>query len=101
MTESPALLRARSIRTGYGGCEVLRGIDFDLRAGEVVHDRGDRRWIVRHDPSAVALFDKAAHLHKIRRKDRQARGGVFAQLVRQTVAIAKALVFNARNAYVG
>ena len=36
MTESPALLRARSIRTGYGGCEVLRGIDFDLRAGEVL-----------------------------------------------------------------
>jgi len=29
-------LRARDIRAGYGGCEVLRGIDVEVSAGEVL-----------------------------------------------------------------
>ena len=31
-----ATLQGRGIRTGYGGCEVLRGIDLDIHRGEVL-----------------------------------------------------------------
>jgi branched-chain amino acid transport system ATP-binding protein len=32
----PALLEVRSLRAGYGAIEVLRGVDVDVRAGELV-----------------------------------------------------------------
>ena len=31
-----ATLQGRGIRAGYGGCEVLRGVDVDIRSGEVL-----------------------------------------------------------------
>jgi len=33
-------LEARGIRAGYGGCEVLRGVDIDIRRGEVLSVAG-------------------------------------------------------------
>lgn len=35
MTTMPTLLQMRQIRKAFGGIEVLHGVDFDLRAGEV------------------------------------------------------------------
>lgn len=34
--ERETLLEARGVRAGYGGCEVLRGIDLEVRRGEVL-----------------------------------------------------------------
>ncbi|HEX3212700.1 MAG TPA: ATP-binding cassette domain-containing protein, partial [Actinomycetota bacterium] len=35
MTESEVLLRLTGIRKRYGGVQALRGVDFDVRSGEV------------------------------------------------------------------
>ncbi|MFL6183952.1 MAG: ATP-binding cassette domain-containing protein, partial [Actinomycetes bacterium] len=35
MTEPEALLRLTGIRKRYGGVQALRGVDFDVRSGEV------------------------------------------------------------------
>lgn len=34
--KTDAMLQAKGARSGYGGCEVLRGIDLDVHRGEVV-----------------------------------------------------------------
>ena len=35
MTEPEVLLRLTGIRKRYGGVQALRGVDFDVRSGEV------------------------------------------------------------------
>ena len=36
MSESTPMLQVRGVRAGYGGCEVLCGIDLEVRSGEVL-----------------------------------------------------------------
>jgi branched-chain amino acid transport system ATP-binding protein len=36
VTTAPALLQVRGLRAAYGALEVLRGVDLDVRAGELV-----------------------------------------------------------------
>ena len=36
MSEGLQVLEIRALRGGYGGVEVLRGLDLEIRAGEIV-----------------------------------------------------------------
>jgi len=40
MVEHELFLQARAVRAGYAGCEVLRGIDLEVRRGEVLSVAG-------------------------------------------------------------
>ena len=82
-------LRARGIRAGYGGCEVLRGIDLEVRRGEVLcvagPNGGGKSTLLRALTGLVPLDDgevriEGTRLQELSTRDRARRCAVQPQV---------------------
>jgi iron complex transport system ATP-binding protein len=77
-TVDTPMLHARGVRAGYGGCEVLRGVNVETRAGEVLSVVGPngsgKSTLLRAVTGLIPLYGGEVHLGGTRLPDLSATG---------------------------